>query len=193
MRLPRLRSDKPTGPTTHEDLIGLVALGDESAFEELYDAFAPRVFGLVRKVVRDPAQSEEVAQEVFLDIWAQAGRFDPERGRAASWILIMAHRRAVDRVRSSQAQLDRELRQGIKEYKESYDDVAQTVETSLEAERVNRALETLTQTQQEAIRLAYYGGYTHQEVAALLQIPVGTAKTRIRDGMIRLRDKLGVA
>ncbi len=193
MRLPWLRSVAPLAPPTHEDLIRLVALGDEAAFEELYDAVAPRVFGLVRRVVRDPAQSQEVTQEVFVDIWAQASRFDADRGKAMSWILVIAHRKAVDKVRASQASSERDLRQGIKEYQESYDDVADTVESQLEAERVNKALESLTQAQQEAIRLAYYGGYTHQEVAELLKIPVGTVKTRIRDGMIRLRDRLGVA
>ncbi|MCU6482595.1 sigma-70 family RNA polymerase sigma factor [Arthrobacter silviterrae] len=193
MRLPWLRPVEPLAPPTHEDLIRLVALGDEAAFAELYDAVAPRVFGLVRRVVRDPSQSQEVTQEVFLDVWTQAARFDADRGKAMAWILVIAHRRAVDRVRASQASRDRDLRQGIKEYQESYDDVADTVETTLEAERVNQALETLTGPQQEAIRLAYYGGYTHQEVAQLLNIPVGTAKTRIRDGMIRLRDRLGVA
>nr|WP_113719663.1 ECF RNA polymerase sigma factor SigK [Arthrobacter dokdonellae] len=193
MRLSWLRSGEPMAPPTHEDLIRLVALGDEAAFEELYDAVAPRVFGLVRRVVRDPAQSQEVTQEVFVDIWQQATRFDADRGRAMSWILVIAHRRAVDRVRASQSSMDRDLRQGIKEYQESYDDVADTVETRMESERVQQALKTLTGPQEEAIRLAYYGGYTHQEVAELLKIPVGTVKTRIRDGMIRLRDRLGVA
>ncbi|WP_104091748.1 ECF RNA polymerase sigma factor SigK [Arthrobacter sp. GMC3] len=193
MRLPWLRAVKPLEPPTHEDLIRLVALGDEAAFEELYDAVAPRVFGLVRRVVRDPSQSQEVTQEVFVDIWQQAARFDADRGRAMSWILVIAHRRAVDRVRASQASTDRDMRQGIKEYQESYDDVADTVETAMESARVHKAMETLTEPQREAISLAYYGGYTHQEVAELLKIPVGTVKTRIRDGMIRLRDRLGVA
>lgn len=193
MRLPWLRSVKPLEPPTHEDLIRLVALGDEAAFEELYDAVAPRVYGLVKRVVRDPAQSQEVTQEIFVDIWQQAARFDVDRGQAMSWILVIAHRRAVDRVRASQASKDRDLRQGIKEYQETYDDVADTVEIAMESERVHKALATLTKPQQEAISLAYYGGYTHQEVAVLLKIPVGTVKTRIRDGMIRLRDKLGVA
>lgn len=179
--------------STHEELIRLVAQGDEAAFEQLYDSVAARVYGLVLKVLRDPSQSQEVTQEVFVDIWTQAPRFDADRGKAMSWILMMAHRRAVDRVRASQASTDRDLREGIKEYKESYDDVAQSVETAMEAQRVNEALITLSSNQQEAIRLAYYGGYTHQEVAEILKIPVGTVKTRIRDGMIKLRDRLGVS
>ncbi|NKX54757.1 ECF RNA polymerase sigma factor SigK [Arthrobacter sp. E918] len=193
MRLPWLRAVAPAPPPTHEDLIRRVALGDEAAFEALYDAVSPTVFGLVRRIVRDPAQSEEVTQEIFVEVWQQATRFDADRGRALSWILVMAHRRAVDRVRASQASTERDLRQGIKEYQDSYDDVQESVETKLEAERVLKAMESLTAAQQEAIRLAYYGGYTHQEVANLLRVPVGTVKTRIRDGMIRLRDKLGVA
>ncbi|EMY33431.1 RNA polymerase sigma factor SigK [Arthrobacter crystallopoietes BAB-32] len=192
MRLPWLRSAAPL-PPTHEDLVRRVALGDEAAFEDLYDAVSPQVFGLIRRVVRDPAQSEEVTQEVFVEVWQQAARFDADRGRAVSWILVIAHRRAVDRIRASQASADRDLRQGIKEFQESYDDVQDIVEAKLEGERVLKALESLTQAQQEAIRLAYYGGYTQQEVANLLKVPVGTVKTRIRDGMIRLRDKLGVA
>ena len=180
MRVPWLRSVESLTPLSHEDLVRLVAQGDEAAFEELYDAVAARVFGLVRRVVRD-------------DVWEQASRFDRDKGKAISWILVIAHRKAVDKVRASQASSDRDLRQGIKEYKESYEDVADTVEGQLEAERVQQALKSLTAAQQEAISLAYYGGYTHQEVAELLQVPVGTIKTRIRDGMIRMRSKLGVA
>lgn len=193
MRLPWLRPVGPAAPPTHEELIRRVALGDEAAFEALYDAVSPTIFGLVRRVVRDPAQSEEVTQEIFVEIWQQAARFDADRGKALSWILVIAHRRAVDRVRASQASTDRDLRQGIKEYQDSYDDVADTVELRLETERVAKALDSLTDSQREAITLAYYGGHTHREVAALLNVPVGTVKTRIRDGMIRLRDKLGVA
>ena len=193
MRLTWLRSVESLAPPSEEELIRLVALGDEAAFERLYDAVSSRVFGLVRRVVRDPAQSQEVTQEIFLDIWAQASRFDPARGKAMSWILVIAHRKAVDKVRASQASSNRDLREGVKNYQESYDDVADTVETQMEAERVQKALETLTAAQQEAISLAYYGGYTHQEVAELLKVPVGTVKTRIRDGMIRMRDRLGVA
>ncbi|MGW6172695.1 ECF RNA polymerase sigma factor SigK [Arthrobacter sp. NPDC055138] len=193
MRLPWLRSVGPAAPATQEELIRRVALGDESAFEELYDAVAPTIFGLVRRVVRDPAQSEEVTQEIFVEIWQNAGRYDADRGKALSWILVIAHRRAVDRVRASQASVNRDLRQGAKEYQASYDDVADTVELRLEAERVTTALHSLTDSQREAITLAYYGGHTHREVATLLHVPVGTVKTRIRDGMIRLRDKLGVA
>ena len=176
-----------------DELMARVARGDQAAFGDLYDALAPLVHGLVLRVVRDPAQSEEVTQEVFLEVWQQAKRFDADRGRARAWITVMAHRRAVDRVRAAQAAADRDLRQGIREYRESYDDVEHRVEVALESERVNRALESLTEVQKQAIRLAYYGGYTYGEVADALGLPLGTVKTRIRDGMIRLRDVLGVS
>ncbi|MGG5751036.1 ECF RNA polymerase sigma factor SigK [Zafaria sp. Z1313] len=192
MRLPRIRIAAER-PPTQEDLLRRVALGDEDAFEALYDAVAPVVFGLVRRIVRDPSQSEEVAQEIFVEVWQKAVLFDADRGKALSWICTVAHRRAVDRVRASQASRDRDLRQGIKEFQESYDDVQDQAVLRADGERVLKALDSLTQAQGDAIRLAYYGGYTHQEVAGLLQVPVGTVKTRIRDGMIRLRDMMGVA
>ncbi|MGN6245589.1 MAG: sigma-70 family RNA polymerase sigma factor [Motilibacteraceae bacterium] len=169
-----------------------VARGDEAAFEELYDAMAGSVFGVVRRVLRDPAQSEEVAQEVLVEVWRSATRFDPERGSAQTWILTMAHRRAVDRVRSAQAASDREERVGAREHVTAYDDVVEQVETRLEVEAVRRCLGSLTELQREAVNLAFYGGYTHREVAELLDAPLGTVKTRLRDGLIRLRDCLGV-
>jgi len=105
----------------------------------------------------------------------------------------MAHRRAVDRIRSSQAGRDRDVRIGIRDYESDYDNVAEVVETTIENERVKRAMSHLTELQRQAITLAYYGGYSHSEVAEKLRVPIGTVKTRLRDGMIRLRDELGVA
>jgi RNA polymerase sigma-70 factor (ECF subfamily) len=176
-----------------DELMSRVAQGDQESFGALYDALAPLVHGLVLRVVRDRAQAEEVTQEVFLEVWQQAKRFDADRGRARAWITVLAHRRAVDRVRAAQAATDRDLREGIKDFQESYDDVEHQVEVALESERVRKALESLTAIQQQAIRLAYYGGYTYGEVADALGLPLGTVKTRIRDGMIRLRDVLGVS
>jgi len=175
-----------------ESLLELVAGGDQQAFSELYDRTAPRVLGLVKRVLIDHAQSEEVAQEVFLEIWRTATKFEATRGNAMSWMLTMAHRRAIDRVRSSQAGHDRDERIGLRDIEPDYDQVSETVEIRIEHERVKRAMEKLTALQREAISLAYYGGYSHTEVAGLLSIPVGTVKTRLRDGMIRLRDELGV-
>jgi len=178
--------------TTFESLLELVADGDQQAFAELYDRTAPRVLGLVKRVLIDHAQSEEVAQEIFLEIWKTASKFESGRGSAMSWILTMTHRRAVDRVRSSQAGHDRDERIGIRDLEPAYDHVSESVEIRIEHERVKRAMAQLTELQREAISLAYYGGYSHTEVAGILSIPVGTVKTRLRDGMIRLRDELGV-
>ncbi|MEP6478800.1 MAG: sigma-70 family RNA polymerase sigma factor [Rhodoglobus sp.] len=176
-----------------QELLERIALGDQQAFSELYDSIAPRVLGLVKRLLRDHSQSEEVTQEIFLEIWQSASRFDPNKGGAATWILTMAHRRAVDRVRASQASRNRDVKIGIRDYNPDYDNVSESVEIRVEHERVEQAMKRLTELQRQAVTLAYYGGYSHSEVAAMLNVPVGTVKTRLRDGMIRLRDELGVA
>lgn len=180
-------------PATKEELLGRVAHGDQAAFGELYDQIAPRVLGLVKRLLVDHAQSEEVTQEIFLEIWQSASRYEPTRGGASTWILTMAHRRAVDRIRSSQAGRDRDTKIGIRDLAVAYDHVAETVEVRIEHERVEKAMTRLTQLQRQAVSLAYYGGFSHSEVADMLHIPLGTVKTRLRDGLIRLRDELGVA
>ncbi|MDJ0338204.1 sigma-70 family RNA polymerase sigma factor [Cryobacterium sp. PH31-O1] len=183
----------PAAPATKEELLGRVAHGDQAAFGELYDQIAPRVLGLVKRLLVDHAQSEEVTQEIFLEIWQSASRYEPTRGGASTWILTMAHRRAVDRIRSSQAGRDRDTKIGIRDLAVAYDQVAETVEVRIEHERVEKAMTRLTQLQRQAVSLAYYGGFSHSEVAEQLHIPLGTVKTRLRDGLIRLRDELGVA
>ena len=180
-------------PVTQEDLLERVATGDQAAFGELYDQIAPRVLGLIRRLLKDHAQSEEVTQEVFLEIWQNVTRYDSKKGGASTWIMTMAHRRAVDRIRASQSSRDRDSKVGIRDYSPAYDSVAESVEVTVEHERVEKALSRLTELQRQAVTLAYYGGYSHSEVAALLSVPIGTVKTRLRDGMIRLRDELGVA
>jgi len=174
------------------DLLRRCGRGDEAAFARLYDATTRRVFGLALRVVRDPAQAEEVAQEAFLEIWRTAGRYDPDRGSALAWLLTITHRKAVDRVRSAEASSRRDETYHQKNQPVEHDSTAEAVQASLEARRVRGALAHLTEVQREAVSLAYLGGYTHTEVATMLDLPVGTAKTRIRDGLIRLRDAMGV-
>jgi RNA polymerase sigma-70 factor, ECF subfamily len=176
-----------------EGLLGRVAKGDQRAFEQVFERMAAPVYGIVRRVLRDPAQSEEIAQEVMLEIWRQAARFSVERGSALSWVMTIAHRRAVDRVRAETAASARTARALWQDDRTEYDQVAEQVEVRLEQERVRRCLETLTELQRESVDLASYGGYTYREVGELLGVALGTVKTRLRDGLIRMRDCLGVA
>lgn len=188
-------SEGITVPTLNDTLAALLrkcSRGNEGAFAELYDATSARVFGLVLRVVRDRAQAEEVTQEAFLDIWRTSARFSPDRGSALGWLLTIGHRKAVDRVRSAQAAGRRDTTYDAQENARPYDTTVEEAHRNLDAQRVHRALDTLTDAQRGAVELAYFGGYTHREVAQLLDLPLGTAKTRIRDGLIRLRDTLGV-
>jgi len=171
-------------------LLARVARGDHEAFEAIYDQLAGPVYGVARKVLRDPAQSEEVAQEVMLDVWRSASRFDAGRGSAVAWVMTIAHRRAVDRVRAENASVARE--QKLAPGPVSGEDVAQLVEMALDRQRVRRCMSSLTTLQAEAIKLAYYGGYTYPQVAGLLGVALGTVKTRVRDGLIRMRDCMEV-
>jgi RNA polymerase sigma-70 factor (ECF subfamily) len=182
-------TNPPASGSDVDLLLELVARGDEKAFAALYDLAAAPVFGLVRRIVRNPALAEEVAQEVFVQVWRTATRFDASAGSAMTWICTIAHRRAVDRVRSEEAHTRRGERY-VDTVPVEAAPVSETVLDDLDRVRVRRALDILTPVQRESVELAYYGGYTHVEVAGLLDLPLGTVKTRIRDGLIRLRGTL---
>ncbi|WP_398695031.1 ECF RNA polymerase sigma factor SigK [Streptomonospora wellingtoniae] len=184
------------GPDGEHRLVGLLqrtALGELDAFEAVYRELAGPVFGLVRRVMLDRAQAEEVTQEVFTELWRLSARFDPVRGGVRAWVLTLAHRRAVDRVRSEQSATARmEVAGRMVPESSPTDDVAEQVEHRLEREKVRRCLRRLTDMQRETVRLTYYTGYTQREAAELLGVPLTTVKGRLRDGLIRLRDCLGV-
>jgi RNA polymerase sigma-70 factor (ECF subfamily) len=175
-----------------DDLLTRVARGDQAAFEAVYDTLAGPVYGLINRVVRDPAQSEEVSQEVLLEVWRTAARFDPAKGTAATWVMTIAHRRAVDRVRSATAAAAREVKTA-EVPSQNGDEVADTVAASLDRDRVRQCLDSLTQPQRESITLAYYGGLSYRQVGERLGVALSTIKTRIRDGLTRMRDCLGVS
>ena len=185
-------SGQGSGAEASGELMARIARGDTAAFSELYDAMAPRVYGLVRRVLRNPAQSEEVTQEVLVEVWRTASRYDARRGSVTSWVLTMAHRRAIDRVRSEQASTDREHVVAATSADVAYDEVSEAATTRLESEQVRRCLGSLTELQRESVTLAYYGGYSYREVAELLDANLATVKARMRDGLIRMRDCLGV-
>jgi len=173
------------------ELLVRAAKGDEAAFADFYDRTSAAVHGLARRVVRDPARAEEITQEVYLQVWRTATRFEPSRGSARSWLITLTHRRAGEVVRHDQASTNREARYDWSGGPD-IDVVEDTVSTRLEHEQVRRCLSSLTELQHEAVTLAYYGGNTYAEVATLLDVNPATVKTRMRDGLIRLRDCLGV-
>jgi RNA polymerase sigma-70 factor (ECF subfamily) len=174
------------------ELVLASARGEQDAFADLYDQTSGRVYGIVWRVLRSADHAAEVTQEVYTEVWRQASRYEPGKGSVLAWIATMAHRRAVDRVRSVTREVARDDRYAVTETGREVDHVWEGVEQRLDAARVRKGLESLTPIQREALTLAYFGGLTQTEIAARLQLPLGTVKTRIRDGLIRLRDALGV-
>jgi RNA polymerase sigma-70 factor, ECF subfamily len=170
--------------------MGRVAGGDRDAFAEVYEAIAPKVLGVTRAVLRNPSLAEEVAQEVMVELWRQAARFDPAAGSVGAWAATIAHRRAVDRVRSVRSREDREDRVAAGENRTAYDEVSEQVIQHEDEGRVRAALGGLTDLQREAVLLAYWGGRTSTEISQRLGVPVPTVKTRLRDGLARLRTEM---
>ena len=176
--------------SSSEDLLVAAAAGDQRSFAVLVERIRPQALRVARGVVRDPSIAEEVAQEVLTEIWLKADRFDPDRGTVTGWVATLTRRRAVDRVRSEQAGRDRDDRVARRSQVREVDVVADEVELRLEHWQVRRALTELSDRQREAIELAYFAGHTYRDVARVLGIPEGTAKSRLRDGLLRLREAL---
>ncbi len=172
------------------DLLTQVAKGDQAAFAQFYDATSRSIFGIVLSVLRDRAQAEEVTQEVYVEAWRFASRFDPAQGSPTAWLNTVAHRKAVDRVRSSERSLQRDQRHFEGDADALTADTSDLVVATDEGQRVRAALDRLPEAQRTAVRLAYFEGRSHREVAEFLEIPLGTVKTRIRDAMKRLRQHL---
>jgi RNA polymerase sigma-70 factor (ECF subfamily) len=196
---PSRSAPRTVGPNGREteaahlvELMALSARGHEEAFAELYDLTSQRIYGIILRVLRSPDHAAEVTQEVYVEVWRQSSRYSSGRGSVIAWLTTMAHRRAVDRVRSVSSEVARDQRYAFHRTDREIDQVWDGVEQRLDVERVRRGMASLTPIQREALTLAYFGGYTQSQVAQLLKLPLGTVKTRIRDGLIGLRDALGV-
>jgi RNA polymerase sigma-70 factor (ECF subfamily) len=174
------------------EIVRRVARGDADAFAQLYDATSTRAYGVVWRVLRSADHAAEVTQEVYTEVWRQAARFEESKGSVTAWITTMAHRRAIDRVRSVTSEVARDEHYARTDPGREVDDVWEGVSERLDADRVRKGMESLTPIQREALTLAYFGGYTQSQVAERLKVPLGTVKTRIRDGLISLRNTLGV-
>lgn len=184
--------DRHTENVTLTTLLTRIAGGDRDAFSDFYERTSSRVYGMVLRVLRDPGYSEETTQEVYLQVWNSAAKFDPALGSPLSWLMTLAHRRAIDRVRSEQSGADREAAYGASGWYGPFDTVAEEVDRRGDRTEVVDCLGTLTEVQQKTVVLAYYGGLTYREVAEKLAVALPTVKTRIRDGLIRLKQCLGV-
>ncbi|MFD3679457.1 ECF RNA polymerase sigma factor SigK [Streptomyces sp. NPDC058613] len=179
--------DSRSGEAGLDAQLLLAADGDREAFARVYDALTVPVMGLVCRVLRDADQAAEVTQDVMIEVWRTAGRFRPELGSAKAWVLVLAHRRAVDRVRAVRARGEREGKAALLDRTTPFDEVAAEVEEREEHAQVRRCLSALSEVQREAVLLAFYQGMTYREVARSLSSPEGTVKSRLRDGLQRLR------
>lgn len=169
----------------------VVAIGrfHQDALAEVYRRHAGAAFGLARRIAGDKTLAEEIVQEVFLRLWNQPDRFDPERGSLRSYLLAQTHGRSVDLIRSESSRRAREQREALLTTDGTYD-LEREVWDLTQAEHVREALTQLSASERDAIELAYFGGHTYREVATLLGEPEGTVKSRIRSGLNRLRGAL---
>ena len=191
--------DKGRGPVTGtvglaelDGLLRRVGRRDSQAFADFYDATRSRVFGMVLRVLRDRGYSEETTQDVYLQVWRTAESYDPSAGSALAWLLTLAHRRAVDRVRSEEASSRRDLRYGAASMEREADHVSDAVISAEERRRVGGCLSGLTDLQRECIELAYYQGLTYVQVSERLSANLATVKSRMRDALRGLRKCLDV-
>ena len=169
------------------ELLDLTAGGDTAAFAELYRRMAWQVLGVATSTLRDASHAEEVTQEVFLEIWKRASRFDSAKGSASSWVMRIAHARSVDRVRQAQAARNRDDVYFQREFEPEFDSVVDDVLRKVDSHRLRVAVAELTPLQREAVTMTFYTGHSYREASDALGIPRATMKTRVRDGLLALR------
>ncbi len=188
---PARRPEEDSGDV---DMVRRIRAGDRTALDDLYERFRRPAFALARRILADDGLAEDVLQDVFLTVWRDPSRFDGRRGPVASWLLAMVHHKAVDAVRREESQRRRQARAEVElalAAPVETRDVEEEAESRMVSERVRSALTVLSTPQREALMLAYFGGYTQREVAALTGAPLGTVKTRMLAGMRRLKEHLG--
>ncbi|HEY0933909.1 MAG TPA: sigma-70 family RNA polymerase sigma factor [Trebonia sp.] len=168
-----------------DKLIPAVADGDYDAFDYVFTALRHRVYSAALAVIRDPSQAEEITQDVFAEIWQNAGRYDPAKSSAAAWVLMIARRRTIDRIRSVTAGVRREQQTATADV--PWDEASERADDESDLEQLRLGLDKLPGAQRQVIMLAFYAGYSHTEIALMLDIPVGTVKSRIRSALARLR------
>lgn len=178
-------------PPDPESLLRHTARGDEAAFEALLRSFAPLVYGVALRVCEDRSLAEEVAQEAFLDLWRTAARYEAAKGSAQAWVVTIAHRRAVDRMRSEHSRVRRERQSRALLPMVEFDEVVDAVDAQEERARLRGCLGGLSRIQRESIHLAFFDGLTHAQISVKLQLPLGTAKARVREGLGKLKTCMG--
>ena len=176
---------------TWVDWISQIVQEDESALARLYDASSPLVYGLALRILGDSGAAEEVTLDVYLQVWKQANRFDPVRGRVSTWLMTMARSRAIDKLRGKAQELSlAETLEAVAEIRSESPDPEQSAAVAQQQAEVRKALSTLSEEQRHAIELAFFNGFSQNEIAMKLNEPLGTIKTRIRNGMLKLRELL---
>ncbi|WP_231443732.1 sigma-70 family RNA polymerase sigma factor [Brevibacterium zhoupengii] len=188
--LPAPAGGTATAADPSGDLLLRIADGDRAAFEELFVAQSRILMAVILRIVRSQSLAEEVLQECFTEVWTRCTGFDPARGTGRAWLITLCRRRAIDCVRSVQAQQDRDLADGLRSSAGMGEQVEQTVIDKSESDRTVTALKILPKEQAQPIVMAFYQGLTHAQISERLKVPLGTIKSRIRDGMKKLREEL---
>ena len=183
-------AEAATAPDPSGDLLLRIAAGDRSAFDELFTTQSRILMAVILRIVKSRSLAEEVLQECFTEVWTRCSGFDPARGTGRAWLVTLCRRRAIDCVRSVQSQQDRDLADGLRTSAEAAEGVEQTVIDRAESDRTVSALKILPEEQSRPIVMAFYQGLTHTQISEDLKVPLGTIKSRIRDGMKKLRDEL---